>query len=76
MLSSRRRECYQTLRDRGRLDYSIHLAQKADAVTTASFIDGDGDYGEEVVEGLAIFLVVGDGDLNLPSSTDGLTHAV
>lgn len=76
LLSNRHRQCYRTLQDRGWLDYSVHLAQKADAVTTASFIDRNGDYGEKVVEWLAIFLVVGDGNLNLSSSTDGLTHAV
>lgn len=54
----------------------IHLTQEADTVTTTGVVNRHRNDGEEVVEGLAELLVVGDGNLNLLSSTDSLVHAV
>jgi hypothetical protein len=55
---------------------SIHLTQEADTVTTTGVVNRHRDNGEEVVEGLAELLVVGDRSLNLLSSKDSLVHTV
>jgi hypothetical protein len=60
----------------GRAVVLIHLAEKANAVTTASVVVGDWDDGEEIVERLPVLLVVGDRSLNLHSSHESLTHAM